>query len=169
LIKYNLDVCYGKYITFNENSEIWDIFLPHMKIGKKEIYYDTFKEQKKHSISYGWILYKDFGLKYDTMAKEFADWDFNLTYLAQGKKIWLINISTFLYRYYSEQSSAKMKLMDCFRLTVYIKKKHHMYAFPMLQMSYDFLYQILVSVAVKVLSKLWMLSWVYVKYKKIPK
>jgi glycosyltransferase involved in cell wall biosynthesis len=22
LIKYNLDVCYGKYITFNENSEI---------------------------------------------------------------------------------------------------------------------------------------------------
>ena len=66
LIKYKLDACYWKYrIVDSEWNDQWD-FQGHNKIWNKMIYYDTFNEQiQGHSISFWWILYKDFWFKYN--------------------------------------------------------------------------------------------------------
>lgn len=100
LNKYQLDACYWKYrvIDWMWNDK-WD-FEPHKKIWDNKIYYDSFKEQqiKWHSISFWWILYKNYNFKYDYKSKRFADYHMNLQYLYHNKRIALINIYTFYYR-----------------------------------------------------------------------
>ena len=107
LLKYKLDVCYGKYRVIDwEWNDKWD-FEPHTKIkSNQEIYYDTFDEQLKcHSISFWWILYRSFGYKYDKKSKRFTDWHMNLQYLYNWKKVWLINYYTFYYRMHDSNDS----------------------------------------------------------------
>jgi len=116
LKKYNLDVCYWKYriIDWNWNDK-WEHGM-HSKIWRNKIYYDSFDEQiKGHSISFWWILYKDFWYKYDVQSWWFWDWNMNLQYLYSKKKVALINEYAFYYRIHEGNDSNVIP--KCFYLT----------------------------------------------------
>lgn len=125
LLKNNVDVCYWKYKTINSNDEIKD-FIPHDKIWNEQFYYDSLKEQLDwHSISFGWILYKDFWYKYDKNAWLWCDWDFNIQYLVKNKKILLINENTLIYRIHKNQDSSNINYSNYLKSSIYIINKQN--------------------------------------------
>ena len=105
LKKYNLDICYWKYMVIDWDwKDMW-IFEPHIKIWNNKIYYDSFDEQMdSHSISFWWILYKSFWYKYDVISREFADWYMNLQYLYDKKNVAMIDRYVFKYRMHESNS-----------------------------------------------------------------
>ncbi len=124
LIKYNLDVCYWRYMCINELS-IYSQFKPHNKVNNKDIYYDIFQEQIIwHTISFWWILYKSIWKVYDENFWNYADWDFNLNYLYNWKKIWLINKYTFLYKIHTNQNINSINVFLDYKLYILWMKKY---------------------------------------------
>jgi len=140
LIKYNLDVCYWKYMCFDENGKNLGIFQPHSKVLWRKIYKDTFSKQLLvHSISFGWILYKNFDKFYDNKAWFCADWDFNLQYLKERKKVWLIDIYTFLYRFHLNQTMSSVKFKEYLLKYSYIYYKYKRFHFMITSLIFIFL------------------------------
>jgi glycosyltransferase involved in cell wall biosynthesis len=120
LLKNDVDVCYGRYLCINENREFSE-FIPHNKIKEENIFLDTYASQlKTHSISFGWILYKDFWFTYDVRAGMWADWEYNLQYLWNTKKVLLINSFTLLYRIHMNQGSSGMNYKNYIAASFYI-------------------------------------------------
>lgn len=111
LIENWLDVCYGKYVSYNEEFDKYSSFVVHdRKWDGIHVFYDSFdNEIKGHSISFGWIMYRDYGYQYQSKANMWADWCMNLEYLFRGKKIWMLPEITFVYRDHPYQS---IKVID---------------------------------------------------------
>ena len=105
LNKYKLDACYWKYMLIDwDSKELWQ-YRAHDKIGKENVFYDSFEDQiKMHSISFWWIFYKDFWFQYEEDMWMAADWRFNLRYLYNRKKLALLNFYSFCYRFYDNNS-----------------------------------------------------------------
>lgn len=131
LKKYNLDVCYWRYrvIDWVWNDK-WD-FKPHTKIWKNKIFYDNFDNQLiwLHSISFWWILYKDYWFQYDYNSKLLADWNMNLQYLYLEKKVSLINVYTFLYRVHNTNASIGGPCMYSWKILNYQYNYFHVKLF----------------------------------------
>lgn len=120
LIQNNVDVCYWKYKTIDIYNNTW-IFYAHEKIWENKYYYDNLYEQlKRHSISFWWILYKNFNYIYDKNAWMWGDWEFNINYLVNNKKILLINNYTFLYKIHEQQDSNNFNSLNYLKSSFYI-------------------------------------------------
>jgi glycosyltransferase involved in cell wall biosynthesis len=119
--EYKLDVVYGKYICFNDQSERFP-FQAHIKIWDQEIFYDSFeREIRNHSISFGGILYKDYGFRYKEKAGFWADWCMNLEYLSRAKKVALLGKSIFLYRSHINQVIQNFSLIQFIKTHGFIR------------------------------------------------
>ena len=99
LLKYKLDVCYWKYKVFNSDWSKTREYRPHEKIKNKKLYIDTFDDQILwHTMTFGGVLYRQLGYRYDKASKWMCDRNMNLQYLYHKKRVWMINNYTFLYR-----------------------------------------------------------------------
>ncbi len=167
LLKYNLDVCYWKYMSINwEWKQLW--LRPwHSKILGCDIYIDTFLEQlKSHSISFGWILYKNLGYSYKEKMNMAADWNMNLRYLYEKKIIGMINRFTFCYRDHENNAIKTENFWKMFQRRINNNKDFHVKFWLIYALYYSSCYT-LISYLYPILSnsKLW--NMIVKFYKKL--
>lgn len=111
--KYNCDVCRWLRKEFSENGIILNEIDPDSwKLKNKSIYeYSFYEELLHHTISFWWNLYRNIDYLYEDGAKFAADWNFNLQYLYNDKKVIIFNDYTFLYRLHNSQLSRDRSAM----------------------------------------------------------